>query len=123
MKTDGILYWILYFIVTIIVAWIALSLVLLWFRPVLFNADGSVSWWNTLWVAALVIIFSWLIVIIIAWIIGLFLDGGCKKPCADPCKPDPCAKPDPCDPCVKKVDPCDPCAKKEMTIVKPLMVI
>ena len=107
MKTDNVLYWIIYFIVTILVAWIALSLILLWFRPALYNANGSVNWWTTLWVAALVIIFAWIIMVILTFIIKLFAGWGtCAKPCADPC-PKPCPDPKP-DPCPK---PCpDPCA-------------
>lgn len=105
MKTDSVLYWVIYFVVTILVAWIALSLILIWVRPILFNADGSLNWWNTLWVSALVVLLAWLIIIILRWIIGLFNNNcakPCKKPYKDPCeKPckDPCEKPDPCDPC------------------------
>lgn len=81
MKTDSILFWVIYFIVNIIIAWIALSLILLWFRPVLYNTDGSVNWWTTLWVAALVIFFAWLITIILALIIKLFTQGNCNTGC------------------------------------------
>ena len=116
MKTDSVLYWVIYFVVTILVAWIALSLILIWVRPVLFNADGSINWWNTLWVSALVILLAWLIIIILRWIIGLFNNNNCAKPCKKPCK-DPCETPDPCDKNSHKkhhvkheiVDPCDPC--------------
>lgn len=108
MKTDSVLYWVIYFVVTIIVAWIALSLILLWVKPVLFNADGSLNWWSTLWVSALVVILAWLIVIVLRWIIGLFNDANkchdpCKKPKPSCKKPDPCEKKDPCE----KPDPCE----------------
>lgn len=89
MKTDNVLYWVIYFVVTVVIAWIALSLILIWFRPVLYNANGSVNWWNTLWVAALVILFAWLIMVILTFLIGLFsngMGGGCHKPVeCDPC--------------------------------------
>lgn len=84
MKTDSVLYWIIYFIVTVIVAWIALSLIVLWAKPAFLNSDGSVNWWTTLWVALVVILFAWLIMIILAFIIKLFTQNPCKKSC-DPC--------------------------------------
>jgi hypothetical protein len=98
MKTDSILYWVIYFVVTVLVAWIALSLILLWFRPALYNADGSVNWWVTLWVAALIILFAWIIMIILWFIFSLFRNGfgGCAKP-------NECEKPKDCDPCKDKV--------------------
>ena len=95
MKTDSVLYWVIYFIVTVLVAWIAFSLILAWFKPALYNANGSVNWWVTLWVAALIILFAWIIMVLLWLIIGLFrgvgsCDTGCEKPRHDPC--DPCAK-------------------------------
>ncbi len=86
MKQDSILYWIIYFIVTVIVAWIAFSLILLWFRPAVYNTDGTVNWWNTLWVSALVILFAWLIMIIITFLIRAFTVNPCD-PCADQFEP------------------------------------
>lgn len=96
MKTDNVLYWIIYFVVTVIIAWIALSLILIWFRPVLYNANGSVNWWTTLWVAALVILFAWLIMVILTFLISLFTGGwgGCYR------APE-------CQKVVKECDPCD----------------
>ena len=82
MKTDNVLYWVIYFVVTVIVAWIVLSLILLWFRPALYNPDGSINWWVTLWVAVLIILFAWILMIIITLIISLF--AGSSKGC-DPC--------------------------------------
>ena len=97
MKTDNVLYWIIYFVVTVIIAWIALSLILIWFKPVLYNSNGSVNWMNTLWVAALVILFAWLIMVILTFLVRLFAGGmgGCNK------VPD----------CPKPVQECDPCDK------------
>ena len=116
MAQNNIVNWIIYFIISVIVAWLALSLILIWVTPALFNADGSLNWWNTLWVAALVVLLAWLIMLLVAWIMSLF------NRC-DPCKKvDPCAKPDPCDPCpkpvVKVIDPCDPCAKVELREIR-----
>jgi hypothetical protein len=79
METGALLSWVLYFVVSIIIAWIVLSVVLVWFSPALFNDDGSVNWWTTLWVAALVIIFAWLLVILLIWIFSLFQNPGCNK--------------------------------------------
>jgi len=79
MSANSILYWIVYFIVTVIVAWIALSLILIWARPALYNADGSVNWWTTLWVAAVVILLTWLLLIILMWIVSLFRKPNCGE--------------------------------------------
>ena len=75
MQTNSILYWIIYFIVSVLVAWIALSLILIWAKPVLYNADGSLNWGTTLWVSALVVLLAWLILLIVRWLIGLFANG------------------------------------------------
>jgi hypothetical protein len=98
MKTDNVLYWLIYFIVTVIIAWIAFSLILLWFRPALYNTDGSVNWWTTLWVAALIIIFAWIIMIILTFLLSLFR-GNCGrvKDC-DPCEKGYSYQPSPYDP-------------------------
>lgn len=97
MKTDNILYWVIYFVISIIIAWIVLSLILLWFRPAFYNANGSVNWWVTLWVAALIVLFSWLAMVILTFIIGLF------QHCAPACGHGPeCRKVE----CRKECDPC-----------------
>ena len=79
METGALLSWVLYFIVSIIIAWVVLSVVLVWFSPSLYNDDGSVNWWTTLWVAALVIIFAWLLILLLAWIVSLFQTPSCNK--------------------------------------------
>ena len=79
METGSLLSWVLYFIVSIIIAWIVLSIVLAWFTPTLFNEDGTVNWWTTLWVAALVIIFAWLLILLLGWIISLFQGSSCNR--------------------------------------------
>lgn len=93
-NSNTVIYYVIMFIVSIIITWVVLSLILMWARPALFNANGSVNWWTTLWVAALLIVFVWLIFLILGFIFQAF-NGRCRK---DECAP-------------KKVDPCDPCAK------------
>lgn len=93
MKADGAIFMIVYFIVTIIVAWVALSVILIWFKPMFYNADGSLNWWVTLWVSALMLLFAWIIMLLLSFVIGFFLDGAKKGNCG------PCAEPDPCNPC------------------------
>ena len=78
MNTSAFLYWVLYFVIAVIVAWVVLSLIILWFKPAFVNSDGSVNWWTAFWVAILIIVFSWLIIIIIRWIIGLFTGPSCN---------------------------------------------
>jgi hypothetical protein len=96
METGAIISWVIYFIVSVIIAWIVLSLILQWFQPALYNADGSVNWWTTLWVAALVIIFAWILVLLIGWIISLFSTPGCNK-CEHKCE-------NTCNKCATKCD-------------------
>ena len=79
METGTLLSFILYFIISVIVAWIVLSIVLAWFSPALYNIDGSINWWTTLWVAALVIVFAWLLIILLSWIVSLFQNTACNK--------------------------------------------
>lgn len=91
--TDNIVYWVLYFIFTVLIAWVALSLILIWARPALYNADGSINWWTTLWVAALVILLAWLLMLILVFLINLFTAGNaCQDPCPrkEPVCPKPC---------------------------------
>lgn len=84
MDTGAILYWVLYFIVSLIIAWIVLSVVIAWFQPAFYNTDGTVNWWTTLWIAALIIIFTWLLVLLLGWIISLFTGSGCNT-CVNKC--------------------------------------
>lgn len=65
----GLLYWLLFLIVAIVVSWIALSVLLLWAKPMLYNDDGTVNWWTTLWVVIVQLIFAWIIWFVLAWII------------------------------------------------------
>lgn len=95
--TDNIIYWVVYFVITVLVAWVALSLILIWARPALYNADGSINWWTTLWVAALVILLAWLIMLLLVFLVSLFTSNSayrdscapkqpmCPKPCPKPC--------------------------------------
>ncbi len=78
MESGAIISWVIYFVVSIIIAWIVLSIVLNWFQPDLYNQDGSVNWWTTLWIAALVIIFAWLLILLLGWIFSLFQTSGCN---------------------------------------------
>ena len=80
METGSIISWVLYFVVSVIIAWIVLSIILGWFNPALYNADGTVNWWTTLWVAALVIIFAWLLILLLGWILSLFRGSECPPP-------------------------------------------
>ena len=94
--TDNIIYWVVYFIITVLVAWVALSLILIWARPALYNADGSINWWTTLWVAALVILLAWLIMLLLIFLVSLFTSSSaCRDPCGpkQPVCPKPCPKP------------------------------
>lgn len=110
----GIINAIIMFIITVIIAWVAFSLILMWAKPALYNADGSVNWWTTLWVAAVVILLAWLIALILIWIWRLiFRSNRCAPKCAPEPKCEPkCPEPEPpCNPCKLPEPPCDPCAR------------
>ena len=77
------LYAFISFIIALIIAWIVLSVVLIWFRPIFYNGDGSVNWWTTLWVAALIIIFTWIFMLLLSWIVSIFTND-CELPCEEP---------------------------------------
>lgn len=70
------------FIIALLIAWIVLSLILLWFTPAFYNDDGSVNWLTTFWIAALIIVFTWVFLMIIYWIIEYFWTG-CEQPCEE----------------------------------------
>lgn len=74
MHSETVLYWIVVVIIAILIAWVALGLVLSWFKPALYK-NGSVDWWTTFWVSAIVLLFSLIIMIIAGWFLGLFIDG------------------------------------------------
>lgn len=69
---NGLLFWIVHFIIAVLVGWITLSVILIWTQPILYNADGSVNWVTTLWVATLIILFAWLFRLLVQWMINLF---------------------------------------------------
>jgi hypothetical protein len=56
---------ILVFIVYIILSWVALSLVLMWFKPSLYNSEGNVDWSSTLWISVLSLVISMLVLLIV----------------------------------------------------------
>lgn len=101
--STAIVYYLVMFIVSILVTWVVLALILQWVRPALYNANGSINWWTVLWVAALLIVFVWLVFLILRFLFAAF-SGNCNTGCQ---KPDPCQKP-------PKIDPCDPCAKQKL---------
>ena len=69
-------------IVTVIVVWVALSLILLWFKPKFHKECGSLDWWTTFWVSLLLIFFAWIIVVIITCLIQWFRGSGeCCNTC------------------------------------------
>src|ERR1700679_1627449 len=99
---QGILYWIVYFIITLIIVWLAFSVILIWANPALYNTDGSLNWGVSLWISAITVLLAWLFLLLVWWIIKIFTNSGncgtvcdAKPACAQPC---PEVKP-PCNPC------------------------
>lgn len=70
------------FIIALLIAWVVLSVVIIWARPVFYNNDGSVNWLTTLWVAALIIVFTWILLMIIYWLVEYCMSS-CEEPCAE----------------------------------------
>jgi membrane protein implicated in regulation of membrane protease activity len=84
MQSNNWIYLILYFLVTLIVAWIAFSLILLWAKPAFYTAGGAVNWGVTFWVSLVVILLAWAIMLVLYWLVKLFFGkkkngGGCGK--------------------------------------------
>ena len=105
MQTDNVIRWVVYFIISILISWIAFSLLIMWTKPLFYNVDGSVNWWTTLWVIAVSMFFAWIITLILAFIFEAFRKsqlGGCAPACAAPvvpaCAPvvPACPAPNPC---------------------------
>lgn len=110
MQLDGLFYMILYFIVTVVVAWIAFSLILLWAKPAFYTAGGAVNWGVTFWVALVVILLAWVIMLVLYWLVKLFF--GKKKGCG---KEKVCGKVEPACGCVE-LDECGNPIKKEKSM-------
>lgn len=92
------IYYIVMFIVSILITWVVLSLILQWAKPVLYNANGSVNWWTTLWVAALAIVFVWIVFLILAFLFQALRRCNRQSDCN---RQPECEKPKECDPCAK----------------------
>jgi uncharacterized membrane protein len=90
------------FIIALLISWIVLSVVLIWFQPAFYNDDGSLNWLTTFWIAALIIVFTWILLMVIYWLIEFFWNR-CNDPCEKTCET----------PCEKQVETfekqCDPC--------------
>lgn len=95
-NTNSVIYYVILFIVSMLVTWVILSLLLMWASPSLYNPNGSVNWWTTLWVSVLLVIFVWIVFVIIHFIYRAIAgnkNAGCAKPecpkpkpkCEDPC--------------------------------------
>ena len=55
-------------IITLALAWVILSLILQWARPALYNTNGSVNWWTTLWVTLATVFILWIVLFILYYL-------------------------------------------------------
>jgi len=92
------------FILALLITWIVLSVILLWFQPAFYNEDSSLNWLTTFWVAAVIIVFTWILLIILYFLFEFIWDRcntsceeklmECEKPCEriheKPCHKDEC---------------------------------
>lgn len=80
------LYYFVSFVLTAIISWIVLFLVLMWFKPSLYEPDGRVNLWTTLFVAVLLVLFVWIGIFVLKFIFKLMNNGNgngtkcCVKP-------------------------------------------
>lgn len=63
-------------IITFALAWVIFSLLLQWAHPSVYNGNGSVNWWTTLWVTIVTILILWIVLFIL-----YFLTNGTDKCC------------------------------------------
>jgi uncharacterized membrane protein YbhN (UPF0104 family) len=87
---NSLVYWIIYFIVTLLVVWVIVTLLLSWAGvDSVFNADGTINWLTTLWVVLVAIILAWLVFAIIWWLVEAMMNSSCcpkpKPKCENPC--------------------------------------
>lgn len=75
-------YWIISFLIALLITWGVLSIIIQWMNPQFRNDDGSVNLATTAWVAALIIVFTWILLWIIYWIADFWL-----TPCDAACAP------------------------------------
>lgn len=80
------LYYFVSFVLTAIISWIVLFLVLMWFKPSLYEPDGRVNLWTALFVAVLLVLFVWIGIFVLKFIFKLMNNGNgngtkcCVKP-------------------------------------------
>lgn len=84
MELCNLFYSLLSFIVALLIAWVALSVTLIWLRPAFYNNDGTLNWAVTLWVAFIIILVTFLVMLIIWIIVYLFshyFNSSCEPAC------------------------------------------
>lgn len=62
---DNILTYTFYIGIIILISWVVLSLTLIWTHISLFNQDGSINGWITLWIIISSLIFIYIVVCIL----------------------------------------------------------
>ncbi len=86
MELCNLFYSLLSFIVALLIAWVALSVTLIWLKPAFYNNDGSLNWGVTLWVAFIIILVTFLVMLII-WVIVYLFSHYFNSSCEPECKP------------------------------------
>lgn len=67
MKTYDIIHYLIQFLISVVIAWLAFSLIIMFANPDLKQSDGQVNWLTTFWVA--------ISILLAAWVIALLLEG------------------------------------------------
>src|SRR4029079_7174777 len=63
-----LLYWLISFLIAFLITWGVLAIIVQWMNPQFTNDDGSVNLATVAWVAALIIIFTWIVLWIVYFI-------------------------------------------------------
>ncbi len=85
-----LLYWLISFLIAFLITWGVLAVIVQWMNPQFTNDDGSVNLATVAWVAALIIIFTWIVLWIIYYLYAIWtapceVAMDIKMPCEKQC--------------------------------------
>lgn len=81
MHSHPLLYWSVSFIIAFLITWGILSIIVQWMNPSFYDAEGNVNIGTTAWVAAVMIVFTWIVLFLVYYIIQWWM-APCDAPCA-----------------------------------------
>jgi hypothetical protein len=82
--------WLVALIITLVAAYFAFIIILYWLKPAFYTVSGEPEWGNSAWVVLLTYGFTWLLLLVIFWIVKMATGNknrkvadGCTKPQCD----------------------------------------